>query len=172
MAWKTSVFFDNLVFRRVNQYASSAANTTDTVYPVVHIQVAPGEIEDVPTIEEPPRLVRQCHVLARGMYALGHNDEQVEKMMRRIALDSMPAARLAVLRAVAGDDGQSTRRIAQASGLHYLVAHRHCEDLTAVGVVDDLGGDDDKEHRWILRGDAGELTREGHRPVKSDTKRR
>jgi hypothetical protein len=117
------------------------------------------EIEDVPTIEEPPRLIRQAHVLARGLYALGHNDQDVDKMMRRIALDSMPAARLAVLKALAKEDGQSTAHIAHISGLHWYVAHRHCEDMAAVGVVDNLSDHDDKDHRWALTGDEGDLIR-------------
>ena len=96
------------------------------------------EIEDVPIIEEPPRLIRQAHVLARGLYAIGLDDDEVEQMMRRIALDSMPAARLAVLQALASADGQTTTHIAKASGLHWNVAFRHCEDMAAVGVVDNL----------------------------------
>jgi hypothetical protein len=117
------------------------------------------EIEDVPIIEEPPRLIRQAHVLARGLYALGQDDEAVEKMMRRIALDSMPAARRAVLRAMVRDDGQTTVRIAQASGLHWNVAFRHCEDMATVGVADDPSGYDERDHRWTLRGDEGDLIR-------------
>jgi hypothetical protein len=120
------------------------------------------EIEDLPTIEEPPRLIRQAHVLARGLYALGHTDDEVERMMRRIALDSMPAARLAALRALAADDGQTTARIARAARLHWNVAFRHCEDLAAVGVAHDLNERDDKDHkdhRWVLRGEEGDLIR-------------
>lgn len=117
------------------------------------------EIEDVPTVEEPPRLIRQAHVLARGLYALGYHDQAVDQMMRRIALDSMPAARLAVLRALAVEDGQTTTTVARAAGLHRFVAHRHCEDLATVGVVDDLIADDDRDHRWILSGEEGDLIR-------------
>jgi hypothetical protein len=117
------------------------------------------EIEDVPIIEEPPRLIRQSHVLARGLYALRLDDQQVEAMMRRIALDSMPAARLAVLRALAKDGGLNTTRIAQASGLHWHVAHRHCEDLAAIGVADNLSGYDERDSRWALRGEEGHLVR-------------
>jgi hypothetical protein len=80
-------------------------------------------------------------------------------MMRRIALDSMPAARLAVLRALTADDGQTTASIARTSGLHWYVAFRHCEDLAAIGVVDDLSEHHDKDHRWTLRGDEGDLIR-------------
>jgi hypothetical protein len=87
--------------------------------------------KDVPTIEEPPRLIRQAHTLARSLYALGHDDQDVDTMMRRIALDSMPAARLAVLRALVATDGPPTATIARTSGLHWYVAHRHCEDMAA-----------------------------------------
>jgi hypothetical protein len=117
------------------------------------------EIEDVPVIEEPPRLIRQAHVLARGLYALGLNDEGVDKMIRRIALDSMPAARLAVLRALAAEDGQTATQIARTSGLHWNVAFRHCEDMAAVGVANDVIGHDEHDHRWTLRGDEGDLVR-------------
>lgn len=117
------------------------------------------EIEDIPTIEEPPRLIRQAHVLARGLYALGQDHEQVDTMMRRIALDSMPAARLAVLRALVADDGQTTSSIARTSGLHWYVAFRNCEDMAAVGVVEDLGEHNDKDHRWALAGEEGALIR-------------
>jgi hypothetical protein len=117
------------------------------------------EIEDMAIIEEPPRLIRQAHVLARGLYALGQDDQAVEEMMRRVALDSMPAARLAVLRALAKEDGQNTARIAQAAGLDWHVAYRNCEDMAAVGVADDLSGYDEKDHRWTLTGDEGDLIR-------------
>jgi len=79
-------------------------------------------------------------------------------MMRRIAFDSMPAARLAVLRALAAKDDQATVDIARSTGLHRHVAHRHCEDLAAVGVVDNLSGDDDRAH-WLLTGGEGDLIR-------------
>jgi hypothetical protein len=117
------------------------------------------EIEDVPIIEEPPRLIRQSHVLARGLYALGQTEDAVENMMRRVALDSMPAARLAVLQALASEDGQTTSRIAQTSGLDWHVAYRHVEDMAAVGVVDNTGSHDGRDHRWMLRGEEGDLIR-------------
>ena len=117
------------------------------------------EIEDVPTVEEPPRLIRQAHVLARGLYALGLDDDAVDKMMRRVALDSMPAARLAVLRALAVAEGQTTTTVARAARLHRYVAGRHLEDMATVGVVDDLTEHDDKDHSWLLVGEEGDLIR-------------
>ena len=119
----------------------------------------PRDRRHVPTVEEPPRLIRQAHVLARGLYALGLDDDAVDKMMRRVALDSMPAARLAVLRALAVAEGQTTTTVARAARLHRYVAGRHLEDMATVGVVDDLTEHDDKDHAWLLVGEEGDLIR-------------
>jgi hypothetical protein len=51
----------------------------------------------------------------------------------------MPAARLAVLKELTNDDGRNTTKIAQGAGLHWNVTFRNLEDLSAIGVVDDLG---------------------------------
>lgn len=117
------------------------------------------EIEDVPIIEEPPRLIRQSHVLARGLYAIGLDDDAVTTMMRRIALDSMPTARLTVLQALAKGDVQTTSGVALSSGLHWHVAHRHLEDMVAVGVADNLSDFDERDSRWTLCGEEGDLIR-------------
>jgi hypothetical protein len=124
------------------------------------------EIEGVPIIEEPPRLIRQAHVLTRGLYALGQGDHEVEQMMRRIALDSMPAARLSVLQALVEDDAIRTSKVAALSGLHWHVAYRNLEELACIGVVTDLGelegSIDERDHRsnrWTLSGDEGALVR-------------
>ena len=71
----------------------------------------------------------------------------------------MPAARLAVLKALVKENGQTTSHISQASGLHWNVVYRHLEDMTAVGVVDDLSQFDERDHRWRLRGEEGDLIR-------------
>lgn len=120
------------------------------------------EIEDLAIIEEPPRLIRQAHVLARGLHALGQNDQGVQQMMRRVALDSMPAARLAVLKALALEDGITTYKVAQLTGLHNHVAYRNLEELMVIGVIDDTeahGDADHRDHRWVLKGDEGLLVR-------------
>ena len=54
--------------------------------------------------------------------------------MRRIALDSMPARHSQS--ALSKDQEQTTARIVQLSGLHWQVAHRHAENMAAIGVVD------------------------------------
>jgi hypothetical protein len=127
------------------------------------------EIEGVPITEEPPRLIRQIHVLARGLYALGYDDDAVTRLTRRVALDSMPTARLGVLRALTEDDVLTTAAVARRARLHWYVAYRHCEDLAAIGVVDelDLTGDADSDsdrdrnqRRWLLTTAEGQVIRD------------
>jgi hypothetical protein len=37
--------------------------------------------------------------------------------------------------------------------------YRHLEDMTAVGVIDALSQFDERDHRWRLRGEEGDLIR-------------
>ena len=57
--------------------------------------------------------------------------------------------------------------VARTAGLHRHVAHRHCEDMAAVGVVDDLSEHDDNDHRWMLVGDEGDLIRKDRRAARN-----
>jgi hypothetical protein len=63
------------------------------------------EILDVPTVEEPMRLVQQIAAIARGLFGLGLGDDAVIALTRRVALDSIPAARRAVPPDPDDDDG-------------------------------------------------------------------
>jgi hypothetical protein len=71
------------------------------------------EIEGVPVIEEPMRLVQQLGALARGVLALGLPDEAISAIVRRVALDSMPEARRAVLRVLANGEVLNTSACAR-----------------------------------------------------------
>lgn len=95
------------------------------------------EIDGVATIEEPPRVTRQLHMLARGLLALGLDEDRVTTLVQRVALDSMPVARRAVLTALAQspDEMLPTAVLAHLSGLHWNVAFRHAEDLEQIGIV-------------------------------------
>lgn len=127
------------------------------------------EIDGVPTVEEPPRVVRQLHMLARGLLALGLTDEAVTVLVRRVALDSMPVARHAVLAALAQSPGEhvSTAELAGLADLHWNVAFRNAEDLEQIGVVagvrnerdpaDETGG---RVVGWRLTGEDGDLVAE------------
>jgi hypothetical protein len=94
------------------------------------------EIDGLPTIEEPPRLVRQLTTVAHGLLALGCTDDEVITLCRRLALDSMAAVRRAVLDVLTlGADDPTTATVAEAAGLHRAVARRTLEDLEAIGVA-------------------------------------
>ena len=55
------------------------------------------EILDVPTVEEPMRVVQQVTGIARGLYGAGLGDAAVTALTRRVALDFIPASRRAEL---------------------------------------------------------------------------
>jgi hypothetical protein len=117
------------------------------------------EIEGVPVIEEPMRLVQQLGALARGVLALGLPDEAISAIVRRVALDSMPEARRAVLRVLANGEVLNTSACARRANLHRHVARMALEDLAAIGVVANDRQDEDDEHEgtvnWSLVGDDG-----------------
>ena len=80
------------------------------------------EILDVPTVEELMRVVQQLTGIARGLYALGLGDAAVTALTRRVALDSMPAARHAVLAALSTGELLSTAGVARAASIDRKVA--------------------------------------------------
>lgn len=123
------------------------------------------EIDGLPVVEEPMRLVRQLGVVARGLLALNLPAGYVEALTRRVALDSMPLARRAVLDVLALGEPLSTAAVARDAGLHRHVARFQLEELEAIGVVTaerrgDEPADDDADRRpavWTLAGEDGTL---------------
>ena len=119
------------------------------------------EIEGVPVIEEPMRLVQQLGVLARGILALGLPEKAAAAIARRVALDSMPEARRLVLEALTIDKVLNTSACARQAGVDRKVARMTLEDLAAIGVVDndrpEDDGDDRNTVRWWLHGDDGDI---------------
>ncbi len=117
------------------------------------------EIEGIPVVEEPMRLVQQLGALARGILALGLSDETAVALARRVALDSMPEARRAVLQVLATGEVLSTSACARQANLHRHVARMTLEDLAAIGVVENDRPDADDEYdgaiNWELTGEAG-----------------
>jgi hypothetical protein len=121
--------------------------------------------EGAPEVEDPPRLIRQALMLARGALAIGLDPGDVGTLARRCVLDSMPATRRAVMTVLADAEGEalSTSEVARRAGLHRHVARIALEDLEAVGPVagrrigeaDEL--DEDREDRrarqWTLAPD-------------------
>jgi hypothetical protein len=85
------------------------------------------EIEGVPVVEEPMRLVQQLGTLARGVLAFGLPPEAAADIARRVALDSIPAARRAVLQVLSTGEVLSTSACANRAGLDRKVARMALE---------------------------------------------
>lgn len=120
------------------------------------------EIEGVPVVEEPMRLVQQLSGVARGLLALGLPTEATSAITRRVALDSMPATRFAILATLAKGELLTTAGVARASGLDRKVARMTLEELAVIGIVEhDRSDDSDDEQsgttHWWLAGDDGEI---------------
>lgn len=120
------------------------------------------DIEGVPVVEEPMRLVQQLGALARGVLALGLPVEAAEAITRRVALDSMPEARRAVLEALATGEVLTTSGVGRAAAVDRKVARFNLEELAAIGVVEHDRGDDEEDEitgavHWTLAGDDGAL---------------
>ncbi|TQS44358.1 toprim domain-containing protein [Cryptosporangium phraense] len=127
------------------------------------------EIDGVPTIEDPPRVVQQLRGIASGLLALGLPESMVMALTRRVALDSMPITRQSVLRALAGGEVMTTAELARQAHLDRKVARFAAEELQLIGVVegerDGEEPDDDSEIDmrpvfWSLSGDDGDLVAE------------
>ncbi|USQ78295.1 hypothetical protein NF556_11585 [Ornithinimicrobium faecis] len=120
------------------------------------------EIEGVPVVEEPMRLVQQLGAVARGVLALGLPTEAAAAVARRVALDSMPESRRAVLEALATGEVLTTSGVGRAAALDRKVARFTLEDLAAIGVVaHDRAEDEDEDIQgtvhWSLTGEDGVL---------------
>lgn len=126
------------------------------------------EIDGVPVVEEPPRLIRQLTTVAQGALALGCSEQDTAGLVRTVALDSMPATRRAVLKVLAtgANDKPTTAAAARAAGLDRKVCRRTLEDLEAVGAVvairhgEEPDDDDELDRRpctWALGGEVGPI---------------
>jgi hypothetical protein len=101
------------------------------------------EIEGLPEIEEPPRLIWQLVMLWRSLVALGLDQEQATALCRRAALDSMPEIRRRILDVLVSGERLTAAEVAREVGAHRHVARMALEDLAAVDLVDGVDRDDD-----------------------------
>jgi hypothetical protein len=120
------------------------------------------EIEGIPIVEEPMRLVQQLGGLVRGVLALGLPAAAAGGIARRLALDSMPEARRAVLQVLATGEVLNTSACARQAGIDRKVARITLEDLAAIGVVaNDRQDEDTDDHEgvvnWSLLGEDGAI---------------
>jgi hypothetical protein len=129
------------------------------------------EIEGLAIVEEPPRLVAQLVLLARGLLALGLAEPAAVALCRRAALDSMPAVRRGLLAVLADAEEVTVSEAARRVGCHRRVARMALEELAAIGLAACPGLDDDPDddpepgsrwaaHPWRLAGPDQRLVRE------------
>ena len=104
------------------------------------------EIELVPHAELPARLVKVLARMMAGLDAIGAERRQSWELVTKMALDSIPALRLAVIRKLSDSDKLETDAIGVAVGHPTQTTRRALEDLEAHGIVDrDTAG---KAHSW------------------------
>jgi hypothetical protein len=107
------------------------------------------------------RLIQQLCGIARGVLALGLPATAAAAIARRVALDSMPAARHAVLKALSTGEVLTTAGCARAAHPDRKVARMALEELAAIAVVEnDRDGEEDNPVgavNWRLKGDDGEV---------------
>jgi hypothetical protein len=105
------------------------------------------------------RLVQQLGGIARGILALGLPTTAAAAIARRLALDSMPATRHAVLGALSTGEVLSTSACARAANLDRKVCRMALEELAAIGVVENDRSDEEDDPtgvvNWCLSGDDG-----------------
>lgn len=93
------------------------------------------DVKGLPVIEEPPRLVGQLTLLAKGVLALGGTGDTAKRIVRRVALGSMPPERLQVLDSLAARTTVTASEASRRAGMHRWVAKRVLEDLDVLGVA-------------------------------------
>jgi hypothetical protein len=129
------------------------------------------DIEGLAIVEEPPRLVAQLVLLARGLLALGMEEPATVALCRRAALDSMPAVRRGLLQVLADAEEVTVSEAARRVGCHRHVARLALEELAAIGLAACPGQDEDLDddpesggrwaaHPWRLAGPDQRLVRE------------
>lgn len=106
------------------------------------------EIELVPGAEAPTRLVIVLDRLLAGLDAIGCDRTRAFEVVTKVALDSVPALRLAVLRTLTAGT-IDTNQIAAAVAHPSTTTRRALEDLAAHGLVT-FERQDGKAHRWTL----------------------
>jgi hypothetical protein len=103
-------------------------------------------VELVPTPERPPCFAAALTQLLGGLRVLGAPDDECWRLMTSVAFDAMHSLRHRVLDVLLQSDlPLATASVAGRSSLPDQTTVRHLEDLTALGVVDQVGRGPD---RW------------------------
>jgi hypothetical protein len=109
------------------------------------------EIDLIPASEAPSRLVVVLDRLLAGLDAIGLDRESAWQVVAKVALDSMPALRRALIDSLAAvDDPTETGAIATRVGYPDTTVRRGLEDLAAHGVVTRYTQGSGKKDTWSL----------------------
>jgi len=108
------------------------------------------DIELVPGSEAPTRLVIMLARLLDGLDAIGCDRNLAMRHVQKVAFDSVPALRLAVLRSLHDDGTQDTNAISETVRHPTQTTRRSLEDLVAHGLVECTRQGDGKAHIWSL----------------------
>jgi hypothetical protein len=90
------------------------------------------EIDGIPVIEEPARVTGQIVALAKSLLALGVPRDEGLALAGKCALDTVPQARLAILRQLANGEPLTVSEVRRRTGLNRHVARRALEDMEVV----------------------------------------
>lgn len=93
------------------------------------------EIDGIPIIEEPARITGQIVSLAKSLLALGVSRRQALALAGKCALDTVPQARLACLRQLAGGEPMTVSEVRRRTGLNRHVARRALEDMEVLDLT-------------------------------------
>jgi hypothetical protein len=109
------------------------------------------DIELVPGPEMPARLALVLWRLLRAARAIGVGAGEAYDLIAKVALDSMPALRHAVLDALPSDGSQkATTKVAEDLGYPTQTTRRALEDLAAHGVIERQSTGAGKSDEWAL----------------------
>lgn len=109
------------------------------------------EVDLIPEPEAPTRLVVMLERLLAGLDAIGADRAEAWGVVGRVALDSIPALRLAVLRVLlAAREPLATSAVAEAVRYPTTTTGRALEDLCAHALIQRHAGGSGKANQWEL----------------------
>lgn len=103
------------------------------------------EIDGIPVIEEPARVTGQIVSLAKSLLALGVPRGQTLALAGKCALDTVPQARLTILRHLAQEEALTVSEVRRRTGLNRHVARRALEDMEVLDLTTCLRTQQDED---------------------------
>ncbi|WP_306232543.1 bifunctional DNA primase/polymerase [Agrococcus beijingensis] len=108
-----------------------------------------GEMVDAHAPEAPTRFAKQIGQVLRGAVAIGHSREAALRLALRVARDSVPPMRLAVLEDVAAHPGSPTREVAKRLQKPRTTVDRQLQALHLLGLLE--VADTTNSSLWVYR---------------------